>query len=255
MRRAWTAGLHRKALKDPLDRALFHFIAATVGRSLKHRLFLAGYGGFGAALAISSLASGPDGVAALPFLLCFVLVSAARAVFQIPSELPANWAFRVTEDHTADRYLPAMRKWIVACALVPLFAFLAIGQFALLHPALAAFRLIFQFITALLLTELLFFRFRSVAFTCAHLPGKTNLVGLCTLYFVGLSVYGRAMAAVQSLAGSSLDTQAICLGVMLLVLGTVRRVGDSDGDGGALERPDFNGVLEVEIRTLDLAAE
>ena len=49
--------LRRTLLRDPVERAVFAFISATITRSMKHRLFLATYGGFGAAMAVLELGS------------------------------------------------------------------------------------------------------------------------------------------------------------------------------------------------------
>src|SRR5262249_53054583 len=74
-------------LRSPVQNAVFHFMTQSITRSVKHRLFLATYGGFGAALGVLSLASGPQGRLRLPLTLSFVLVSALRAAFNFPSEL------------------------------------------------------------------------------------------------------------------------------------------------------------------------
>ena len=73
----------------------------------------------------SPLTSGPAGLLRLPLTLSFVLVSALRAAFNFPSELRANWAFQLGEIHPVAEYLSATRKWIVVCAVVPLFVLLA----------------------------------------------------------------------------------------------------------------------------------
>jgi hypothetical protein len=86
-------------LRSPVQNAVFHFITESITRSVKHRLFLATYGGFGAALAVWAVASGPEGLLRLPLTLSFVLISGLRAAFQFPSELRANWAFQLAEIH------------------------------------------------------------------------------------------------------------------------------------------------------------
>ncbi len=96
--RAWFAAvLSRTILRSPVQHAVFHFITESITRSVKHRLFLATYGGFGAAVAILSLGGGRTGLLTLPLSLSFVLVSGLRAAFNFPSELQANWAFQISE--------------------------------------------------------------------------------------------------------------------------------------------------------------
>ncbi len=185
-------------LRRPIESAVFHFIGQTIRRSVKHRLFLATYGGFGAALAVMTLQSGRSGLLRLSLTLSFVLVSGLRAAFNFPSELRANWAFQITETSDLNGYLAATRKWLVLCAILPLFALLAPMEFACFRWTAALFHLAFGIALTVLLMEILFFDFRKVPFTCSHLPGKVNLVGLGVLYILGFTMYSSTMADLES---------------------------------------------------------
>ena len=57
IRRLFSAAINR-LLRDTVECGVFHFTGETIARSLKHRLFLATYGGLGAALVAWMLASG-----------------------------------------------------------------------------------------------------------------------------------------------------------------------------------------------------
>jgi len=200
---AWVGNaVERTLLRHPTESAVFHFIGQTIRRSVKHRLFLATYGGFGAALAVMTLRSGQSGLLRLSLTLSFVLVSGLRAAFNFPSELRANWAFQITETSEVQGYLAATRKWIVLCAILPLFALLAPMEFACFRWTAALFHLAFGIALSVLLMEIMFFDFRKVPFTCSHLPGKVNLVGLSVLYILGFTMYSSTMADLESwLAG------------------------------------------------------
>jgi hypothetical protein len=196
------AVVERTVLRRPTESAVFHFIGQTLRRSVKHRLFLATYGGFGAALAVMTFRSGQSGLLRLSLTLSFVLVSGLRAAFNFPSELRANWAFQITKTSDVHEYLAATRKWIVLCAILPLFALLAPIEFACFRWTAALFHLAFGAVLSVLLTEILFFDFRKVPFTCAHLPGKVNMVGLGVLYILGFTMYSSTMADLETwLAG------------------------------------------------------
>jgi hypothetical protein len=90
---AWNRAVDRLLLKHPVQEAVYHYIGQTIARSMKHRLFLAVYAGFGAALVVISVApsfasgSGPDRpmLMAVPLTLSFVLVSGLRAAFNFPA--------------------------------------------------------------------------------------------------------------------------------------------------------------------------
>ncbi|HEV3198414.1 MAG TPA: hypothetical protein VGZ73_10910 [Bryobacteraceae bacterium] len=199
---AWAGSvLGRTLLGHPTESGVFHFIGQTMRRSVKHRLFLATYGGFGAALAVMTLRSDQSGLLRLSLTLSFVLVSGLRAAFNFPSELRANWAFQITETSDVQGYLTATRKWIVLCAVLPLFALLAPMEFACFRWTAALFHLGFGIALSVLLMEIMFFDFRKVPFTCSHLPGKVNLVGLSVLYILGFTTYSSTMADLESWLG------------------------------------------------------
>lgn len=201
--RMWTGGLlARLLLQNPVEWAVFRFITQTVTRSVKHRFFLATYGGFGAAMAVLTMPSGRSGLIELPLELSFVLISGLRAAFNFPSELSANWAFQLTETAGIRRYLSAARKWIVVCGVLPLFALLAPVEFALFSWRVAAFHLAYGIALSLLLIDVLFFGFRKVPFTCAHFPGRVNLVFLTVIYIFGFSTYSGSMADLEVLLTS-----------------------------------------------------
>jgi hypothetical protein len=240
-------------LHSPVQNAVFHFITQSITRSVKHRLFLATYGGFGAAVAVLSLLSGPEGLLRLPLTLSFVLISALRAAFNFPSELRANWAFQLGEIHPVAEYLGATRKWIVFCAVAPLFLLLAPMEFRCFSPGIALFHLAYGFTLSLLLTELMFLGFRKIPFTCAHFPGKVNLSFLAVIYVFGFTTYSRTMASFEQwLTGSPL-LGGLFFAVTFAALAALawdrnRRLAPTD----AL---DFQDAADPVVRTLGLSPE
>jgi len=192
------AVLVRTILRRPVEYGVFRFISHTITRSLKHRLFLATYGGFGAALAVMTVGAASDGLLRLPLTLSFLLVSGLRAAFNFPSELRANWAFQITEYHGVGEYLAATRKWIVLSAIVPLFLLLAPLEFARFGWSGACFHIVYGLTLSVALMEVLFLGFHKVPFTCARFPGKVNLVGLSVVYILGFTTYSKTMAGVEA---------------------------------------------------------
>jgi hypothetical protein len=192
------AAMAKTILRRPVEYAVFHFISHTITRSMKHRLFLATYGGFGAALAVMTVGAASDGWLRLPLTLSFILVSGLRAAFNFPSELRANWAFQLSEISGAGGYLGAARKWIVVCAIAPLFLLLAPMEFSRFAWTAALFHLAYGVTLSVALMEIMFLGFRKVPFTCAHFPGKINLVGLSVIYILGFTTYSSTMAGVEA---------------------------------------------------------
>lgn len=198
IRRFVSSLLRRTLLRDPVERAVFRFISATITRSMKHRLFLATYGGFGTAMAVVQLGGGERDSLALPLMLSFILVSGMRAAFNFPSELRANWSFQLTETGSVRPYLAAARKWILTCALIPLFLVMLLMDLRWHTVPAALYHTAYGLLLSLVLMEILFFGFRKAPFTCAHFPGKVNLTGLAVIYVFGFTAYSGTMAALEA---------------------------------------------------------
>ena len=217
---------------------------------MKHRLFLATYGGFGAALAVMSLGSGRPGLLRLPLTLSFILVSGLRAAFNFPSELHANWAFQVSETNHAAECLEAMRKWIVVCGILPLFALLAPLELIWFPWREAAFHLAYGIALSLLLMEIMFLGFRKVPFTCAYFPGKINLVFLSVVYIYGFTTYSNTMSGLEKwLNGAPVAAMAffaVTAGALVTV--ALRRRARA----GPANTLDFEDAGDPTVRTLEL---
>jgi len=183
-------------LRDPVECGVFHFIGQTIARSLKHRLFLATYGGFGAAMVVIALSRGGN-LRHVPFMLSFILISGLRAAFNFPSDLRANWAFQVSETTSVSHYIRATRKWVMCCAVLPLFLVLAAIEAVRSPSPSLMYHFAFGLTMSSVLMETMFVGFQKVPFTCAHFPGKFNLVFLGALYVFGFTFYSGSVAALE----------------------------------------------------------
>jgi hypothetical protein len=185
---------------DPVERATVAFIGKTMARSAKHRIFLAAYAGVGFALAaqVLSAAKAHDDWMSLPLVLGFFLLSGMRFIFTIPSELPANWQFRVTN---TDRQRPALNgtrtamRWF---GVAPLFLVLSPFYFVWWSPGAAMAHLAFSITISVLLIEVLTMELRKIPFTCSYPPGKANVTILWVGYWVAFLLYAFSMANLES---------------------------------------------------------
>jgi hypothetical protein len=209
---AWV--LNRTVLRHPFQRAAYYFIGRIFARSTKHRLFVAVYGGVGLALTIPSvlvlrrdtdfvLSFTRSGLIEAPLVLSFFVVSGLRAAFNIPYELPANWMFQITSGSDAGEYLKAIRKWVFLRGLVPVYALLALLQFPFFSVGEALFHLSFGLAIALVLTEVFFFKFNKVPFTCSYFPAKSDLAFLAAAYLYGFTLYTFTIGALERWVGES----------------------------------------------------
>jgi hypothetical protein len=215
VRAALNAAVDRVLLNDPVQQGVYHFIGQTISRSMKHRLFLAVYAGFGAALVVFGIdqdggegllsllirgqqfAPDPIGLLRIPFTLSFILITGLRAAFSFPAELTANWAFRISDANQTRQCMIAMRKWIVMCGVLPLFVLLAPLELAFFSWGVVLIQTVFGLTVSILLVEVMFFDFRKIPFTCGYFPERNNLVWLVAIYVAGLVLYSRKMADME----------------------------------------------------------
>ena len=230
--RAVTAILNFFLLRHPFQRASYYFVGKIFKRSAKHRLFIAMYSGIGLALVLSSLfvlrrdthfilSISPKGLIEAPLILSFFIVSGLRATFNIPYELGANWMFQITTGRDAAEYLRATRRWVFLRGVIPMYLALVPLEFGLLSPAEAAFHLAFGLAVAALLTELFFFNFNKVPFTCSYLPAKSHLAFLAGAYLYGFTLYTFTMADLEIWVG---QTAGRTVGFYLLVVGMLAAI-------------------------------
>ena len=216
LRVALNSALDRLLLRDPLQQGVFHFIGQTIGRSMKHRLFLAVYAGFGVALVVFGIDQNdgeglltllilrqhfvpePIGLLRIPFTLSFVLITGLRAAFSFPSELRANWAFQISDANQTRQCMIAMRKWIMVCGVLPLFLLLLPLELTFFSWAAVLFQTVCGVTMSMLMVEVIFFDFRKIPFTCGYFPERSNLVWLLAIYVAGLTLYSSTMADLEA---------------------------------------------------------
>ncbi len=214
LHRGLNSVLDRWLLREPMQEAVFHYIGQTIARSMKHRMFLAVYAGFGAALVIITVApfavirhgaptiSITDDTAraammGVPLMLSFVMISGLRAAFSFPAELSANWSFQMSGANQTGPCMAAMRKWILVCAVVPLFLLMIPFSLAFFPWQTALFQFVYGVMLSAFLAELFFPDFVRIPFTCGYFPSRNNLVWLIAMYVTGLILYGSRMADLE----------------------------------------------------------
>jgi hypothetical protein len=213
VRRALMNLVNRLVARKPIERAMFYFVAATIFRSARHRLYLATYLGVGIALALlglgeifvrsqhgaflASLRQPDEALLSVPLILSLFMLSGMRMVFAIPVELAANWVFQITEQNDHKDCLKGVRKAMTLLGIVPLFAVLFPLYVALWGLGPALFETAFGVALAAALVELLLLNFKKLPFTCSHAPAKANFVVLAVGYWLALTIYGYTMARLE----------------------------------------------------------
>jgi hypothetical protein len=196
-------------LRNPLERATFCFSLRTMLRSPKHRLILAAYTGTGLALVLEeSVALGLQkglewkpaqevAMLSLPLVISFFLLSGMRFIFNIPSELSANWIFQATERREQADYLSGARASMVLLVVAPVAAAVPVVYTFLFDPRTALVHAAYCSLLSMLLVEGLLWRLDKLPFTCSYAPGRIPVVILLTVYLVAFLFYTHVMAYLE----------------------------------------------------------
>jgi len=173
------------ALRNPVERAVFHYYRQTLRASTFHKMRLAVYVTAGIGLipfqvAIRDLTAKaysrvhPAMLSSSLIVLLFVALG-LRNIINVPVSLEASWLFRLTEAKNIRPYMLGLRKAIVVLHLLPLSGLFFVLFSVLWDPRRAAYHSVFMFLTSLLAMEVLFFKTCKIPFACSYLPGKEKI--------------------------------------------------------------------------------
>jgi len=204
------ATFDRLVLRNETERATFHFVARTLLRSQKHRIFLGGYFSVGTALGFVALMDALSGsgsedwdphsipLLSVPLILSFFVLAGMRYAFTVPSDLEANWIFRLAENRGNVGAISGVHKAMLFLGIMPLFMMLLPSYMVVWDATTALLHLAYGFTLALILIEILLFKFPKIPFTCSYLPGRANLKGLWFPYLLFFLTYAHAMARLEA---------------------------------------------------------
>jgi hypothetical protein len=198
--------LHATLLRNPVRRAVFHFISQTLLRVQRYRIYLVLYGGVGLSVVVASVLRlsvrhgqvrfevSADGVRAAIAIVAFWTIAGLRMAFVSPGNRQGSWAFSIVHGRppridAAMNQLQAAKHWTLLCAGVITLAALAVFRVLapaelLTRPATASLLLIAAGL-CLLLTDALFVSVKIVAFSGEPAREQSNLA-LTMLKFLTL---------------------------------------------------------------------
>ncbi|MGC2670522.1 MAG: hypothetical protein WA299_01555 [Candidatus Acidiferrum sp.] len=191
----------RTILRDPSQRACFHFITRTLLRSEVHLQIASAFVAMGLVVGAQSLASvfhssspAPlhilsEDLLSIPFILSFCIIVGIRLAFEIPSDLRANWVFAVWIDPNTLQTRLIARKILLTFSLVPLAPICFVSSLilwgfvmALLHTAVFA-------ACTMAFIELLLLRFRKIPFTCSYPTFQSHSALVFVAYLFGFVIF------------------------------------------------------------------
>jgi len=206
------AWLDRTILRTPFQMGAYRFVKSTLFRSEAHRLVLTAIGGLALVLASQALMQSSDGgivarkiamtpaALSIPFIVTFLLILGLRILFEMPSELRANWVFQLMVDSDRQESEPLVRKVILLAVLpltigvtLPIYFYLEGIAVACLHSLLIA-------AWAALLTNILLIRFRKLPFTCTMPVFKQHSIVILVSFCFGYLLYAVSTPEFESTA-------------------------------------------------------
>jgi len=223
---------------SPSVRAVFLFAVASVVRSQRHLIVLATYFGMAVAVSIISIFMIDDRgsikleqpaswMLTLPMLFLFFGVVGLRASCRIPTEVEANWPFRLARP-SLSTCVNATVLLMVTLAVLPV-AGLTVIMLAPRWPVSSTASVVaLQMLSALMLIEALLLRWRKVPFACAQAPSPEVLKAWWPAYGFAMYWFGFGLADWQFAATSSNHALAWYAGTCLAVIVAVRLVRHRD---------------------------
>ena len=195
--------LHATLIRDPVRRAVFHFISQSLLRVQRYRIYLVLYGGVGLSVVVaaivrvtvvhgqSRLEISPDGICSAIGIVAFWTIAGLRMALISPGNQQGSWVFRIVhgrppEFETAMEELLAAKVWVLVWGLVVTFGACAVFRIIapaqlLTWPATASLLLIAAGM-CLLLTDVLFLNVKIVAFTGEPAREQPNLAASLLKY-------------------------------------------------------------------------
>ena len=140
-----------------------------------------------------------------------------RSLFAIPTELKANWMFRVREPLRLAPALAGGAAALIICGVVPpvILAFLYGTALWGMRTGLA--HAIFCGVLATGLVQILMRGADKVPFTCTYTPGTAHIGKLWPLYLTAFSFFSYSMADLEARLLNSPRSFAITIGIVAAI--------------------------------------
>jgi hypothetical protein len=199
--------------RRPAVRSLFLFGVASLTRNRRHVLTLARYLGMAIAAAILSvigavlrrtfqLAEPQPYLLAIPLVFIFFAVFGLRTAIAIPSDVEANWPFRLATP-TIDAAMRASRLLIVCIGIVPIVLAWTLLTVAVWPAGIALRASALDFAAGLLVMEVSLIGWTRIPFATPHEPAPETLKYRWMWYLLFLLLFAKGGASLEFAAVQS----------------------------------------------------
>jgi hypothetical protein len=213
--------LHATVLREPSQRAVFHFIQQTVLRTSRQRVMLALYGGLAVSLALSNMlvlrAGGghvrasllPQGIRAAVPIMAFWTVIAAGSIVSSPVDRRGSWLFRAVIGRAGPGHIAGMWVWTTMWSLL-----VSLATVLLLHLASPAAMRTPLVACSVLLADVRIFFVRWMPFAHMRRSSVSDFPLMIVRYVVLFPLFVGLVIAAEGRIEAS---EAHLLGTVLLV--------------------------------------
>lgn len=214
----------------PAVRSVYAFAIISLVRSRRHLLVIATYLGVAIAFAVISilfnvaryrdvLTAPREWALALPLLFTFFLVLGLRASFRLPTEIEANWPFRLAPPTVRDS-ITAATLVMLTLVIVPIAGLTVLALAPYWTIRMIAIATLLQVLTGLVLIEIALFGWTKAPFASGHAPSPEVLKAKWPIYTVAMYVYAFKLSDWQFLAltSQSVLTTYLAIGATALVV-------------------------------------
>jgi hypothetical protein len=221
-------------VRAPAVRSMFVFGVASLVRSRRHTIQLATYLGMAIAMGVLKLIppllklrgslvldEPRTYTLALPLVLMFFAVFGLRAAFQIPTELDANWVFRLVQPTVRDA-VRTSRWLILMLGVVPIAIVWLLVTLTLWPASTAIGATALALVTGMLLTELALSNWTKIPFASAHEPATETLKSRAAFYVTALLMYQFIVPELHLRWLRSWTTTLTCLAIGVVLVVAIR---------------------------------
>lgn len=191
-------------MAPPPVRGMFLFAIASLMRSRRHALVLASYLGLAIATsAVGLISAGYAGrltlaqptvaMLTVPMVLVFFMVFGLKAAFGIPTDVDANWPFRLAAP-SAGQAVATARLLMYVLGLTPIVGAWALTSLSMWRPSEALLSAGLVLVSGAALVEFALGSWTKVPFASAHEPAASTMKTKWFFYAFFLHVYGFLLA-------------------------------------------------------------
>ncbi len=248
--------------RRPVERGIFAFTVQTLSRNSRHRLVIAASLAAGCSLSVivvfsSAFRSGEwgqpatDALLSVQMILAFCAVFGVRVAAAIPSDLRANWVFRLLDPGHPGPWMRGFRRAVFWCGLFPLVLLQVPVNAWWLGWRVAAAHAVVGVVLSATILEILLMGFRKVPFACSFVSGGPPKARWAFSWF-GFTTFSFGLASIEARALANAPAFGWFLGAgVASLLGVVFYRNRRLGEGFA---PQFDDESDWEFQTLNLTA-